>query len=41
MLDEHFTIFHNEFDQLNNIRALMLYSIYQMSLKLLKNAFLE
>ena len=40
-LVEHFISFlRNEFNKLNNTRARILDSIYQITLKILKNAFL-
>ena len=38
-LDEHLPLFCNEFDKFNNKGALMLDSIYHMTLKLLINHF--
>ena len=36
-LAKHLSLFHNEFKEFNNTGARMLDSIYQMTLKILKN----
>ena len=36
----HLSLYHNDINKLNNVRAEMLDSIYHMTLKLLKNCIL-